>query len=272
MPSSSPSVSPTGQPTSLLWAQQKEFIKNGQFRPPPTENNFVMNIVYGVIGFVVLVVLTLVSRKTYQRCSGRSYQRGRSSRRRSRSRSRNRSSSRRNDRHNDYVDDASAYTPDFTNTFSQKDSIVSSQSYQYSLDDGIASPKSVNRRDRQPSEADSSVFSSETDEHETSVVDQMTKTVASFMEKPQKRIRRDVFAPAGKLGIIVDTSSDGPVVHSIKSDSPLVGKVFTGDYIVAVDDEDTSDWSAHYVTKLVARKSGSVRKLTLLSNNWDDPA
>ena len=60
-------------------------------------------------------------------------------------------------------------------------------------------------------------------------------------------------------------STEGPVVHGLKDDSPLVGKVFMGDLIVAVDDEDTSDWSAHYLTKLVARKSDSVRKLTLCS-------
>ena len=97
------------------------------------------------------------------------------------------------------------------------------------------------------------------------MVDQVAKTVSSFMDVPPKRVRRDVYAPAGKLGIIVDTSNDGPIVHSVNADSPLVGQVFIGDYIVAVDDEDTSDWSAHFVTKLVADKIGSVRKLTLLS-------
>ena len=237
-----------------------------------------MNILYGVIGFVALVVLSIVSHKTYQKCSGRSsHRRGRSSssrRRRGRSQSRrHRSSSRRRDRHNDYVDEASAYTPDFTKSFSQQDSVTSSQ-YQISLNDEHTRPKSIlldTRRDYQPSEVESSAFSSEIDEIEATVVDQVTKTVANFIEKPPKRVRRDIYAPAGKLGIIVDTSRDGPVIHSIKGDSPLIGKVFIGDYIVAIDDEDTSDWSSHYVTKLVARKSGSVRKLTLLSNNWDEP-
>ena len=83
---------------------------------------------------------------------------------------------------------------------------------------------------------------------------------------------RDVFAPAGKLGIIVDSSKDGPIIHSINDDSPLVGEVFPGDYIIAIDGEDTSNWSAYNVTKLVALKSGSIRKLTLRSKNSDDLA
>ena len=83
---------------------------------------------------------------------------------------------------------------------------------------------------------------------------------------------REVFAPAGKLGIIVDSSKDGPIIHSINGDSPLVGQVFPGDYITAIDGEDTSNWSAYNVTKLVALKSGSIRKLTLLSKNVEDIA
>ena len=74
------------------------------------------------------------------------------------------------------------------------------------------------------------------------------------------------------MGIIVDSSKDGPIIHSINGDSPLVGKVFPGEFIIAIDGEDTSDWSAYNVTRLVARKSGSIRKLTLLSKNPEDIA
>jgi len=235
----------------------------------------IRDIALGVGCLVVILLIAIFSRRTYKRRrSGGSRRRQRSS---SRGRSRGRRSTKeRNSRHDDYIDEGESFdTPGYTATFDQtKDSVVSSQqSYAYSLEDGIVSPKSIsrdNKRDAQRSEADSSAFSSEYDDNDTNVVDQMTRTVATFIDKQPKRVKREVFAPAGKLGIIVDTSSDGPIVHSIKADSPLVGKVFTGDYIIAVDDEDTSDWSAHYVTKLVARKSGSVRKLTLMSNNWDD--
>ena len=220
--------------------------------------SFIRDIAFGVAGFVVLVLIGMFTHKMYNRHKSRR----RSSARRGRSRSRGRERS----RHYDEDEDETTFSP-------WKESVASSQSYEYSLEDGITSPKSPRRkhkrRDHQPSEADSA-FSSENDDIDTSVMDQMTRTVESFVDEQPKRVRREIFAPAGKLGIIVDTSSEGPIVHSIKNDSPLVGKVFTGDFIIAVDDEDVSDWSAHYVTKLVARKSGSVRKLTLLSNQWDD--
>jgi hypothetical protein len=45
----------------------------------------------------------------------------------------------------------------------------------------------------------------------------------------------------------------------------LEGLVFAGDLIVALDDEDTSDWSAHNLTRLVASKSKCERKITVLS-------
>ncbi len=194
-------------------------------------------IIFGVVGFAVLVVLSIFSHRTYKRCkSGGSRRRQRSSSRGTRRR--RRSSSRgRSPHYDDYDDEGESYvSPDYTNTFDQTNSVASNQSYQ------------------------------------TRMVDQISKSLATFIDQQPKRVKREVFAPAGKLGIIVDSSSDGPKIHSINSESPLVGKVFAGDYIVAVDGEDTSDWSAHNVTKLVARKSGSIRKLTLLSSNWDDLA
>ena len=252
-----------------MWALQKEAIRNGSFvADNGPSSSFIRDIAFGVVGFVVLVLIGMFSHKMYNRHKSRASKRRHRS---SRGRSRTRSSKGRSSRYDDYDD----YDDEGESTFSPyKESVASSQSYEYSLEDGIASPKSPSRKHKrrvpQPSEADSSAFSGEYDDVENSVVDQMTKTVASFIDEQPKRVRREIFAPAGKLGIIVDTSSEGPIVHSIKNDSPLVGKVFTGDYIIAVDDEDVSDWSAHYVTKLVARKSGSVRKLTLLSNQWDD--
>ena len=84
------------------------------------------------------------------------------------------------------------------------------------------------------------------------------------------RGRKDIFAPAGKIGIIIGTSKYGPIIESIKSDSPLIGKVFPGDYVLAIDNVDTSDWLAENVAKLVAAKTDCVKKLTLLSKHWDD--
>lgn len=116
-------------------------------------------------------------------------------------------------------------------------------SYKYSLDEGLASPESI--------------LSS------LSATGQKVVEWINCKEFTQGN-RTEVLAPPGKLGIIIDTCPEGPVVHSIKDNSPLLGLIFTGDMIVAIDDEDTTGWSAHYLTRLVAQKSKVTRKLTVL--------
>ncbi|CAJ1945208.1 unnamed protein product [Cylindrotheca closterium] len=76
----------------------------------------------------------------------------------------------------------------------------------------------------------------------------------------------DVFAPSGPIGIVVDTSKDGPAVHSLKSTSPMLGLINPGDLIIALDDEDTRKMTAASLTRLMAKKSRQKeRKITLLS-------
>ena len=82
----------------------------------------------------------------------------------------------------------------------------------------------------------------------------------------------DIYAPAGKLGVVIDTPDDGaPVVHAVKDTSPIANKVQVGDKLVAVDDEDVRAMTAIKVSKLISRKSNNAsRKLTIIrhvSNN-----
>jgi C-terminal processing protease CtpA/Prc len=84
----------------------------------------------------------------------------------------------------------------------------------------------------------------------------------------------DVYAPAGKLGVVIDTPTDGaPVVHAIKDTSVLAGKIMVGDKLVAVDDTDVRTMTAIKVSKLLSRKSeNESRKLTvvrLVKNDWE---
>ena len=78
----------------------------------------------------------------------------------------------------------------------------------------------------------------------------------------------DFYAPAGKLGVVIDTPDDGaPVVHAVKDTSPICGKVMVGDKLVAVDDEDVRAMTAIKVSKLISRKSNNAsRKLTIIRN------
>ena len=77
----------------------------------------------------------------------------------------------------------------------------------------------------------------------------------------------DVFAPAGPIGIVVDTSKEGPAVHSLKSTSPMLGLINRGDLIVGLDDQDTRSMTAATLTRLMAKKSSQKeRKITLLTS------
>lgn len=127
--------------------------------------------------------------------------------------------------------------------------------YMYSLDDGLASPHSLS----QPASSPGSM----------SLTDQLQRQMTQWIDDTSHRIRMDIVAPPGKLGIIIDTCGEGPIVHSVKPTSPLEGLMFKGDLVVAVDDEDTREWSAHYLTKLVAKKSKFERKITVLRSVVD---
>ena len=76
----------------------------------------------------------------------------------------------------------------------------------------------------------------------------------------------DVYAPAGKLGVVIDTPNDGaPVIHAIKESSPIANQIHVGDKLVAVDDEDVRDMTAMRVSKLISKKGNNPsRKLTII--------
>jgi C-terminal processing protease CtpA/Prc len=75
-----------------------------------------------------------------------------------------------------------------------------------------------------------------------------------------------VFAPPGKLGVVIDTPDDGaPVVHAVKDSSVIADKIQVGDKLVAVDDEDVRTMTAIKVSKLISRKSANPsRKLSIV--------
>jgi hypothetical protein len=80
-------------------------------------------------------------------------------------------------------------------------------------------------------------------------------------------VSRIVLAPPGRLGVVIDTTLDGPVVHSVSRESPLEGTLFPGDIIVAIDDVDTRAMTASAITALMIRTANQRRKLTVLSED-----
>jgi len=70
--------------------------------------------------------------------------------------------------------------------------------------------------------------------------------------------RIEINAPAGKLGVVIDTPVGGvPFVHAIKDTSILVDKVRVGDQLVSVDDVDTTQLSAIEVSKLISSRANN---------------
>jgi hypothetical protein len=79
----------------------------------------------------------------------------------------------------------------------------------------------------------------------------------------------DVFAPSGAIGIVVDTTSKGCIVHSLKKSSPMQGLMNPGDLIIALDDFDVRKMTAASLTKLMAKKSQQPeRKFTLVPADY----
>jgi hypothetical protein len=82
----------------------------------------------------------------------------------------------------------------------------------------------------------------------------------------EQYITRECWAPPGKLGIVIDTTLEGPVVHKVNPGSPLEGVVWPGDIIIAIDNVDTRAMSASAITQLMIKTAKQRRKLTILSD------
>lgn len=79
-------------------------------------------------------------------------------------------------------------------------------------------------------------------------------------------IIREITAPAGKLGVVLNTSAKGPVVQSIAPGSPLEGMVWPGDVLISIDGMKTSKMSAASVTEYMSKNLFKPRNLTMMSD------
>eukprot|EP00984_Skeletonema_dohrnii_P002342 scaffold808_cov129-Skeletonema_dohrnii-CCMP3373.AAC.6 len=93
-----------------------------------------------------------------------------------------------------------------------------------------------------------------------------TYNEAAYERSSGREEMLDVYAPAGKLGVVIDTPNDGaPIVHAVKDSSPIADKIQVGDKLVAVDDQDVRTMTAIQVSKLISKKSvNASRKMTVI--------
>lgn len=84
--------------------------------------------------------------------------------------------------------------------------------------------------------------------------------------------RYEIVAPAGKLGVVIDTPTEGPpTVFAVKETSPLYGKIGIGDLVLQVDEEDVSTYSAMKVSRLIGSKAKSPERKFVLARQGDAP-
>ena len=76
---------------------------------------------------------------------------------------------------------------------------------------------------------------------------------------------RDCYAPPGALGIILHTTNQGPIVHSIRDGSRLATHISPGDLIIAMNDIDTRFSKAEDVMQMLMDRRSQQRKLTVVS-------
>lgn len=92
---------------------------------------------------------------------------------------------------------------------------------------------------------------------------------ASFEQQfaePEQRF--DVVAPAGKLGMVIDTPNGGmPVVHAIKDTSVLADRVRVGDRLLSVDEEECTAMTAMQVSKLISLKSEKPARVLVFARS-----
>jgi S1-C subfamily serine protease len=138
----------------------------------------------------------------------------------------------------------------------------SNMSYAYSLEDGINHTMSVDSSDHPvPSIIAplSSTGSEQNDENDDLDIDK------DFSPTPST-ILREITAPPGKLGLVLNTTDRGPVVQEVASGSPLEGMVWPGDIIISIDDIKTKNMSADQVTQYMTDNLFKKRRLTVLSD------
>ena len=80
-------------------------------------------------------------------------------------------------------------------------------------------------------------------------------------------VTREIQAPPGKLGIVIDTSLEGPIVHKVNENSPLQGQIFTGDIITSINGIDTRAMKASAITNIMIRTAHEPRILKVASED-----
>lgn len=148
----------------------------------------------------------------------------------------------------------------------------SNMSYAYSLEDGIHQSPSAEslgsgvnckKDDETPVPKEIPNVSSDPSQEED---DDDELDIDKSWTPNSSSIVREITAPPGKLGVVLNTSEKGPVVQSIATGSPLEGMVWPGDVVVSIDGINAKRMSAASVNEYMSKNLFKSRKLTIMSD------
>ena len=153
---------------------------------------------------------------------------------------------------NTYYGNASVLNPPTVNPHDDN------QSYAYSLEPGNFDNATVVGGGQQPPSWKTSL-------NAPSLAPDDSRSIYTTRRGPM--VLRDIQAPPGKLGIVIDTSLEGPVVHKVNENSPLLGKIFAGDIITNINGIDTRAMKASVITGIMVRTAHEPRALTVAAED-----
>lgn len=148
--------------------------------------------------------------------------------------------------------------------------VTNSVDYDYTKAYGAMSPNNDNSLLGPAPDLDPPAVSSSSSEFGIDMLNSsLFSAETSFEEQfSEMEDRIEVMAPAGKLGMVIDTPAGGvPIVHAIKESSVLAKQVQVGDRLVSVDDEDTTGMTAMQVSKLISLRADSDSRTLVFVRN-----
>lgn len=75
-----------------------------------------------------------------------------------------------------------------------------------------------------------------------------------------------IIVPPGKLGIVIESTDNGPVVYRVNQDSSLRGKLQQGDVILAIDGVPTKNMDNTFLSDLIISGQNQTRRFTISCN------
>lgn len=100
-------------------------------------------------------------------------------------------------------------------------------------------------------------------------LESVLESVEEATETTESQLRT-VVAPAGKLGVIIDTTpGQTTLVHQVLDKSPMTGLIKPGEQIVSIDGIPTSDMSTEAIAALLKSTADHPRRFVIRS---DDPS